>query len=81
MPCNAPEDKDMLDKPPCKIYCVLEKNESTSNHHLLNAASNSARIKQQITALLFNNTYAELKLKPTARPFLQNKFVAFLESA
>ena len=81
MPCNASEDKDMLEKPPCKMHCVSERNGSTSNHHVLKAALYSARIKQQITALLFSNTYAEHKLKPTARSFLQNKFVVFLESA
>ena len=30
MSCNAPEDKDMLHEPPCKLHCIAEGNGSTS---------------------------------------------------
>ena len=37
MPCNASEDKDMSDKPPCKVHCVAERSKSTSKPPHLNS--------------------------------------------
>ena len=69
----------MLDEPPCKEFCVVEKldnKETTTSDMLLRKVK---KIEQEITALLVSDAYAELMLKPTAHSVFQNKFVAFLQ--